>query len=218
VDGFRMGSWPVTVAEYARFLEEEGYGNREWWQEERFGKWSGPDAWGEQKDLPNRPVTGVSWYEALAYCAWLTAQRHRAGLLPEGRVIRLPGEAEWEWAARRGTERRYPWGNEEPDPERMSYGGKVERATPVGIYPAGATPDGLLDMASNVWEWCLNKYDEPAVVAEDTSDDLRVVRGGSWLGDPGSAGSAVRGGGRPYGRDDDLGFRVLCAAPICSDN
>ncbi len=104
-------------------------------------------------------MANVSWYEAAAYAAW-------AG-------VRLLKEAEWEFAARGVEGREYPWGNEEPDATRANYRENGPgRATPVGLYPAGATQEGILDMAGNVWEWVDDWYDDER--------KERVLRGGAW--------------------------------------
>jgi formylglycine-generating enzyme required for sulfatase activity len=133
----------------------------------------------------------------------------------------LPAEIEWEWAAT-GGKRIYPWGNEKPDETRANYDKKIGHTTPVGSYPAGATPEGLMDMAGNLWEWCLNAYHKPDfVLGEDRdllknwrkvkSDDLRALRGGAYWNNA----AGLRGSGRSYGYPDswDLsyGFRVCVA-------
>jgi len=144
-----------------------------------------PEDWDDQVEYPNRPVVGVSWFEAAAYSAWAGS--------------RLPAEAEWEKAAR-GTEgRKFPWGNEPADPSRLNSDGNVGRPTPVGLYPAGATPSGIYDMAGNVWEWCCDVVNEP----------VRVVRGGSWNFGSGYARSAYRSGYHPDSRNNGFGFRVV---------
>src|SRR5205807_343412 len=128
---------PVTVQEYQRFGEVEGYQNRRWWSAGGFGRRPEPGEWDEQLQHRNRPVGNVSWYEAAAYCIW-------AG-------VRLASEAEWERAARGLNARKYPWGNENPDAMRANYDeGGPGYPTPVGLYPAGATPEGVLDLAGNI--------------------------------------------------------------------
>jgi len=122
-----------------------------------------------------------------------------------GKNYRLPTEAEWEFAASGGGKREYPWGNEKPTPERANYNAsKIGKTTPVGSYPLGMTPEGLFDMAGNVWEWCADWYDK--------DKNRRVVRGGSWggLGDLLSCSNRFR-----YNPDDrgfSVGFRVSCGA------
>ena len=140
----------------------------------------------DQVQHPNRPVTGVSWYEAAAYCAW-------AG-------VRLPGEAEWEWAASGLEGREYPWGKAEPDEKRANFGMKLGNPTPVGLYPAGATPDGVADMAGNVWEWVEDWYE---------LDKERVLRGGSFDDDSRVLRAAIRNSFEPDSRIDIIGFRCV---------
>lgn len=189
---FRIARHPATVGQYRRFVDDNGYQNERWWQAGDFGKFSEPERWDDQLQYPARPVVGVSWYEASAYCAW-------AG-------CRLPTEAEWQRAAGGPDGRQYPWGNEPADPSRLNYyESGIGHPTPVGIYPLGATPDGIYDMAGNVWEWCC---DAPSSRATD-----RVIRGGSWGGDSGYCRSAYRIADEPADRYGNLGFRVA-AVPL----
>jgi formylglycine-generating enzyme required for sulfatase activity len=188
---FDIGRYPVTVAEYRRFVEDEGYLNKRWWTLGSFVRWREPRSWDNQKEHPNRPVTGVSWYEAAAYGLWAGA--------------RLPSAAEWERAAR-GTEgRKYPWGNDKPDATRANYAeGGPGTATPVGLYPLGATPDGILDLAGNVSEWV-------GVFSEDWHDEGKVweLRGGSWLSDASQLRSTEKISDASGSGDVDIGFRLV---------
>jgi formylglycine-generating enzyme required for sulfatase activity len=135
---------------------------------------------------PNRPVVGVSWFDTMAYCKW-------AG-------VRLPTDAEWE-RARRGAEgRKYPWGNEDPDPTRANYDAGPGHPTPIGLYPAGATPEGITDMAGNVWEWPDYWNDK---------DETQNFRGGSWLNFESLLDSTAASGlYRAAVALSDVGFRV----------
>jgi len=172
--GFRMKRYPVTVQEFGLFLEKGGYKTAKYWAE-GFGELQEPEDWGKQKPYPNRPVVGVSWLEAAAYCKW-------AG-------VRLPTEAEWERAARGPEGWRYPWGNEPAlDPSRANYYGEgaVAHPTPVGLYPKGNTAEGLCDMLGNVWEWCGDWYGEYEAGTQENplgpkDGESRVLRGGAWV-------------------------------------
>ncbi|MEI6756977.1 MAG: SUMF1/EgtB/PvdO family nonheme iron enzyme [Chlorobium sp.] len=149
----------------------------------------------------NQPVVGVTWYAAQAYALWLSQL--------EGKTCRLPTGIEWEWAAagRQGTTgmevRKYPWADEtrEPDSKLLNFDGNVGATTPVGSYPEGATPEGLYDMAGNVWEWTEEWH--------NVFGSYRVLRGGSWDDDAGYCRSAYRGGGPPDGRLSGIGFRLV---------
>jgi formylglycine-generating enzyme required for sulfatase activity len=184
---FQIARYPVTVEEYRRFVEDdEGHQNERWWRAGGFAKYTEPRGWDEQMQHPNRPVTGVSWYEAATYCAW------------EG--VRLPTEAEWEWAASGPQGREYPWGADAPDEKRANFGNQVGSPTPVGLYPAGATPEGVVDMAGNVWEWVEDWYER---------DKVRVLRGGSFHISAWYLRAAVRGWFEPDYGGSDVGFRCV---------
>jgi formylglycine-generating enzyme required for sulfatase activity len=148
----------------------------------------------------------VSWYDAVAYCRWLSAKL--------GFDIRLPTEWEWQQAATGGEPvNEYPWGAGWDVERANTYESRLGRTTAVGMYPHGASPVGALDMSGNVWEWCLNLYENPDVIDLSNSSG-RVVRGGSWGNAPLSARACSRNGFDPLFRYDDFGFRVCCSSPI----
>ena len=154
-------------------------------------------------DGDDQPVVGITWYAAQAYCLWLS---QRAGK-PDS--YRLPTEVQWEWAAggkRESTPqkvRKYPWPDEnrEPDSKLLNYNSNVGQTTPVGSYPEGATPEGLYDMAGNVWEWTDSWYDD--------SRSYRVFRGGGWYFSAEFCRSALRYAFSPVYRLNSVGFRPV---------
>jgi hypothetical protein len=191
--GVRLGKYPVTVEEYQRFVESRGYEERKHWEAEGWDLkekqgWTAPRDWEDQLATPNRPVIGVSWLEASAYCCWLSEQR--------GESVRLPAEVESEKAATPAAG-AYPWGEDRPNRERANFAENIGAPTPVGIYPAGDGPDGHCDLVGNVWEWCA-----------DESGGGRSLRGGCWDIPAGFLRAAVRGGGPAWYGSDRIGFRV----------
>jgi formylglycine-generating enzyme required for sulfatase activity len=187
-----LSKYPVTVQEYQRFIENGGYEETIYWGEGWRIKiqenWKEPDGWDEQKEHLNRPVTGVSWYEAGAYCNWLSKRT--------GFPYRLPTDKEWAKAAT-PPNGEYPWGDDEPNEELLNFNGNVGHPTPVGIYPAGAAPGDHLDMAGNVFEW-----------VQDQGEAGRVIRGGSWFNVALFCRSAICRYFDSVYRDRDLGFRL----------
>src|SRR5262249_26393529 len=126
------------------------------WQRRRFK--DQPEWWNDEKGgrmRPNQPVVGVSWYEATAFCRWLT---EHPVYNPESHAYVLPSEAEWEYAVRGHERRPYPWGTEEPDGERANFEEIYDGTTAVGCFPRGATPEGVYDLAGNVREWTRSEY------------------------------------------------------------
>jgi formylglycine-generating enzyme required for sulfatase activity len=153
-------------------------------------------------------VVAVSWEDARRYCAWRTET--------SGRAHRLPTEAEWEKAARGPDGLLYPWGDKWDPTYCNTAEGGLEEMAPVGSYPQGASPYGVLGMAGNVWEWTSSaRADYPydpadgreAVKEGDCS--RRIVRGGSFLLDRRYARCAVRYGADPLRRTWVYGFRVV---------
>jgi formylglycine-generating enzyme required for sulfatase activity len=159
-------------------------------------------------------VVYISWDDAVVYCRWLAKTTKKP--------YRLPTEAEWEKAARGTDGRIYPWGNKWDAKRCNTSEDGPGKTTPVGAYPAGASPYGLLDMTGNVWEWCATKWGKlyPYDATEDEWGDdylkaggYRVVRGGSFYGNQYFARCAVRYGDRPGDGVDLRGFRVA-VSPI----
>jgi formylglycine-generating enzyme required for sulfatase activity len=187
---YQIGKFPVTVSEYQRFVDADGYAEVQWWSAGGFGANTEPKSWLDWVLHPNRPVVGVTWYEASAYCEW-------AG-------VRLPTGSEWERAARGRDGRKYPWGGGDPDPVRANFKAGVMDLTPVGLYPAGATPDGIQDLAGNVWEWVSTQDQDPA---------RREARGCGYLEDARMLRASNRTHFPAEARHVGLGFRAARDLP-----
>ncbi len=197
VDAFAAARTPVTNAEYAIFLAATGHTPARFLDDARFNH-------------PAQPVVGVSWHDAVAYCAWLSEQ--------SGHRCRLPTEAEWERAARGGREREtYPWGDDpigwSADPALARV--RQEQPNPVGLsLPNGF---GLLDMGYNVHEWCSDWYAPTYYTAAPDRNPhgpeagtRRASRGGAWRHQIQVCRNAARSSLNPTFRYNDYGFRVVC--------
>jgi formylglycine-generating enzyme required for sulfatase activity len=151
-------------------------------------------------------VVGVSWCEAIAYCLWLSEKT--------GQRIMLPTESQWQYAAQGDDGREYPWGNEW-DCQRCNNSVKPcdsKSTSPVTQYEGkGDSSFGVVDMAGNVWEWCLTQYDNKSNELDGT--DVRVLRGGSWDDDYADCFRAsARGRIFPYYWGDYVGFRLALSS------
>ena len=162
-----------------------------------------------------RPVERVTWNDAMAYCAALTATEAAAGRLPAGYQYRLPTEAEWEYVCRAGTTTEWNTGASLITSQANFMNGVGQTAI-VGSY--AANPFGLFDTHGNVWEWCLDLWDGtanyPSSAVSDpyvSSGPFRVARGGSWGNTADFCRSASRGLNVPGGTGDGTGFRVVLA-------
>jgi formylglycine-generating enzyme required for sulfatase activity len=229
----QIARFPVTNAEYRCFVEAGGYMQRRWWTDNGWAFLQAgaqpplldapshsimcPNHWDHPAyNSPAQPVVGVSWYEAAAYCAWLSEQGHQQGWLPASDMIRLPTSLEWERAARHTDQRHYPWGDEPPDTDRANYDAAELRApTPVGCFPRGAAACGALDLAGNVWEWTASPWDRknyPAPYGDFSARDKPVIRGGAfnWSQDYLHCGAYYWFSAGH--RQNLLGFRVLWVA------
>ena len=192
VSSFEMTRDEVTVQQYAVFLEASGK--------------TPPPEWDRQLEQPNRPVVFVSWHDAAAFAKWAGG--------------RLPTEAEWEKAARGTDARLYPWGDTPPNGNQANFGNAFSTTRPVGSYPEGKSPYGVLDMIGNVREWVFDVYGEyyygesPEYNPQgpEPSDELkkRVLRGASYKDAVHFTHLGQRFGHVPNSPGENRGFR--CAS------
>ncbi|MCL5994705.1 MAG: SUMF1/EgtB/PvdO family nonheme iron enzyme, partial [Chloroflexi bacterium] len=220
---FKIGKYPVTCAQYLRFVEAA---DRQWrWDE------------GRKLERANHPVVAVSWHDARAFCDWLTQRWRAEGRIKPAEIVRLPSEAEWEKAARGADGRLWPWAGEW-DVNKCNNGGLgLVDTTAVGMFPTGASPFGCMDMAGNVFEWTSSVYGrwnsqknemdftynypykpDDGREGEDASSDnntLRVLRGGSFRNDRDVVRCTYRNGGYPNVDVTGSGFRVV-VSPVSS--
>ncbi|HOS44273.1 MAG TPA: SUMF1/EgtB/PvdO family nonheme iron enzyme, partial [Armatimonadota bacterium] len=181
LETYRIMKYPVTVAQYRLFCKATGRAMPD------------PPEWGW---IDDHPMVNVSWHDAAAFAKW-------AGLA-------LPTEEEWEKAARGTDGRLYPWGNDWDAAKchcSKKDWGDAKQTAPVGSYPAGASPYGVLDMAGNVWEWCNSWYDD--------RKSGRVLRGGSWYNDffENNCRGAIRNDFYPDDNWYNGGFRCVALSP-----
>ncbi|MBN3036396.1 MAG: SUMF1/EgtB/PvdO family nonheme iron enzyme [Bacteroidales bacterium] len=192
VEGFWLGKYEITNRQYSLFLSVTGHNEPPFWDDPLLNR-------------PDHPVTGIKWKDAAAYCEW-------AG-------VRMPTEAEWEYAAAAG-DRQLDYGTAtgQIDHDIANYAGISgkdcwEFTSPVGSFPAN--PLGLHDMAGNTWEWCsniwhpypFNEPDEPDQ-GENRTNEMRVMRGGSWHFGPDYCRVSDRHNHREHLMYDYAGFRV----------
>lgn len=190
-----------------------------------------PRFWHDRQWSPdNHPVVGISWFEALAYSVWLNdlLDDIRPAGLPAGMRVRLPSEAEWEYAARGPGKNplRYAWGNDGEQAGALcnGRGAKLQRTTAVGLFPAGAAGFKLYDMTGNVWEWSASRWGRRAEAPDFTYEqwdrqegnrndpnplEFRIARGGAWSYRADDLRCAVRNGYLPDLRYSNVGFRLV---------
>ena len=197
LDAFLLARFPVTRAAYSTFLRTTGHEPPEFWNEPSFRK-------------PRAPAVGPSWNDADAYCRWYDAE--------SGEAVRLPSEAEWEFAARAGRDVLYPWGDEGaesvPDYDQRWLDGPE----PVDAYPS-RHPWGFLGLGENVHEWCRDWYDRNYYGVSPTKNPMgppsgrrRASRGGSWRHDVKVTRCTARSSIPPHFRYADYGFRLCRTA------
>jgi formylglycine-generating enzyme required for sulfatase activity len=210
IDSFYIDRYEVTNAEFKSFVESGGYYKKEVWSEEgwlfvRGNNINAPGFWDHPElgfSNPDKPVVGVTYYEAEAFANWMGK--------------RLPTEAEWEYAARGVDGRIYPWGNDAPTCDLANYFGCSNSTSKVGSFPKGNSPFGVSDMAGNAFEWVKDVYDKGYYLFS-TSDNpqgpkadvlsYRIVRGGSYLNTENNLVTYNRVHFREYYWDKYIGFR-----------
>lgn len=206
VPSFWMGQYPVTQQQWQAI---EGLSKVDMYLDPDCSKFQGEEL----------PVEQVSWYQAVEFCERLS--RH------SGQDYRLPTEVEWEYACRGDTETLFNCGEMITTDQANYYGnctyGKYpkgqDRGKTTTVDSFAANAFGLFDMHGNVWEWCLDHFEDyknapiDGTAWLDKNDNyIRVQRGGSWDGDPRSCRSASRGWNEPNDQGDNVGFRVVCVA------
>ena len=206
LSAYEISRYEITNAQYRAFVEAtdrptpRGHNGEETWADETLNG-------------DTQPVVGVTWFDAQAFAEWIGGS--------------LPTEAQWERAARGAEGRTYPWGNTPPKArQHANFARRYNRPIPVGQFPKGESPNGIADLAGNVWEWCLDEYSPTFYQQHNggTSQDplnlrfrdvlrARVIRGGAW--DVGRAflRSSLRFKFYPLDSTHTIGFRVVRPRP-----
>lgn len=177
VDTFQMAKYPVTNAQFQKFVDDPmGYSNLSWWQfSTQASEWraANPSAKPARFQGDERPRENVTWYEAMAFCHWLSTRL--------GYKVTLPTEAQWQRAAQGDDQRRFPWGDAFDVAKCNARESEVKMTTLVMRYPAGVSPYGIYDMVGNVWEWCLDTKSQHELNVDLSGSEERAVHGGSFV-------------------------------------
>ena len=224
LDGYWLGKTEVTMKQFRAFVRETGYltdaetgnGAHKWtgkrWKENKKINWKNPG----YAQTDDHPVSCISWNDAVRFCQWLSVKKNL--------VFSLPTEAQWEKGARGSDGRKYPWGNHELYYNGIYYANyypenRYGGTSPVGLYPQGESPFGLLDMAGNVWEWCSDWYQDDYYNSSPSKNptgpargESHVMRGGCWFENADYARSAYHTSG--FGPPESFncyGFRLAQA-------
>ena len=217
---FHISRYPITYNQFQTFLDDpEGFNDPGWFK--------GLKASEEERQMreqsfkfENHPRETVNWYQAMAFCRWLSWRlggKYDLKKVADWKV-RLPTEFEWEKAARGTDGRLYPYGNRFDAAKGNTYEAesRIGQTSAVGIFPNGASPYGVEEMSGNVWEWCLSDYYKPQIEARKENlrkADWRVLRGGSWFFFLDFARAVFRNCYLPADHNDLIGFRVVLCRP-----
>lgn len=210
LSAFSISKYPITYRQFQAFLDDaDGFHDAKWWNglhKDGLGQQqNGPG--GQRFEFWDHPREAVSWYDAMAYCRWLTVKL--------GYEITLPTEEQWEKAARGTDGRVYPYGNKFDAAKSNTRETGIGQTSAVGIFPNSASPYGVLDMSGNVWEWCFNEHSN-VYTNNESNNSPRALRGGSWEYERDFARITYHRGFGPSDRGYfyGFGFRVVCSAPV----
>ncbi len=208
IESFRVGKYPVTNTQFQAFADApDGYGNPKWWEFLPQAK-----AWHQEHKKPMKPKfswgdhprANVCWYEAMAFCNWLSYQT--------GLPITLPTEQQWQRTAQGDTDRIYPWGNRFYKSRCNSRESGLRMTTPVTRFDKGMSPYGVHDMAGNVWQWCDSiEYNKSKRTSNKAGKEVhvpRAVRGGSFISVAQRVKSTFHFYLNPLYRYATIGFRI----------
>ncbi|MCP3964058.1 MAG: SUMF1/EgtB/PvdO family nonheme iron enzyme [bacterium] len=211
---FKIGKYPVTNAQYRRFVDVGGYDREKGWfseeaqreildWEKKYGakKWPVGPRYSARSRLnrATQPVVGVSRYEAAAYAEWLAEQLRQAGEIDSEETARLATEAEWARVAGGVEGRDYSWKGDFDQRLANTAESGLNQPTPVHMYSDGATPERVFDLTGNVWEW----------TAEEVSEGVFRLTGGSYWNDKASVGASARLRDVRCFRRGYVGFRLV---------
>jgi len=234
---FEVSKFPITQGQFDEFVHaSDGYMDDQWWttaglrwRRNRFenARYEFPFT------LPNHPVVGVTYFEAVAFCSWLTIRMQVQGHLSANQVVRLPSEAEWEAAARgdlkssehelateRVNPRRYPFGDDIQRQHANFLGTGIMTTSAVGCFPLGVSAQLCEEMSGNAWEWTStiwrDNYDNYVPDETSASAASRVIRGGSYINGAKEARCAYRNKYNPANHDQYVSFRVVLGTKLPS--
>lgn len=212
VSEFQIAHVPVTVSQYAIFIDSKAVKDKQWWGDDgldwlngRSDGWGredrlAPEGWEAQLKKPFRPITGITAYEAEAYCRWLGSIKNKS--------VRLPTETEWEYAARGDDGRPFPWGEEFNAEFTNTVEGESLDSMNAGSKAGDVSPFGLMDMCGNVQQWTSSVY-TPLQAESVPPGPLRVARGGSFNDTIFGSRTSYRRGYPPGFFYPFLGFRIV---------
>ena len=207
VESFYMSKYPVTNEQYRRFLDDpQGYRNPEWWRFSHYVyQWhmENPEPQPSTFRGDEHPREMVSWYDAVAFCNWMS--------MCTGWVITLPSLAQRQRSIQGDDERVFPWGNNFDYGRCNTRESDIKMTTLVKRYPEGVSTYGVYDLVGNVWEWCLDTEDDefqpPAI--ENAAHEKRAVHGGSFVSPYERAKVSFRYFLKPQTVFNSIGFRVI---------
>ncbi len=211
---FNVAKYLITYKQFQAFIDAaDGFSNERWWTgfhaDGLRQQKSGPNA--QEFKYWNHPADCVSWYDAIAFCRWLSSYYTESNLRGASVEVRLPTEVEWEKAARGIDGRAYPFPGSFDIQKFNALETQIGQTSAVGIFPEGASPYGAMDMSGNVCEWTSTNFSTARENDVGTAL-IRTMRGGSWRFTEGYGRATYRMRLHPASRNlSSSGFRVVCS-------